>query len=375
MPRLKLLALAIFLASVLPLRGADDGVKSSGGSEPVCNHGGLQGLKHLGKILPLCNGVVHLEISPQTGRITHFARTGGENWIDVNDVAVPAGTDWKPWGGDRIWPYLLQLAPQIFGNRFFDPALEDEPWEIRAYTPLASRGTHTDAGTPASITIVSQPSPHLGIRVTRTITLPAGQAAVLHDVLLERLPDPPESLPQQHRGFPLHVWAVTSITQADAILLAYDSRVPQSAYGEPYKWWPSISPQRPDVALLSSAPSALPQEQALLIPWPSPQSGALKVGTYGTWIAALRGGEAFVQSIDYDPRALYLDESSLQAYLEPARGLYEIETLSPSWFLLPGQSRNWKIRWQLMPLHKDFKLPLHKLPPQAQPAHHTTDAP
>ncbi len=67
----------------------------------------------------------------------------------------------------------------------------------------------------------------------------------------------------------------------------------------------------------------------------------------------LKKSSAFLQTIAYDPAAFYPDESSLQFYSEAGRGLHELETLSPSWFLRAGESREWTIRWTLLDFPED----------------------
>ncbi|AHF90462.1 hypothetical protein OPIT5_09885 [Opitutaceae bacterium TAV5] len=295
-------------------------------------------LRRAGPVLTLDNGCITLEVAPDAGRVTRFARHGEPDRIAFDDRAVPSGTDWKPWGGDRIWPMFLQLSPQIYGAHNFDPAFDDQPWAVMEHNPAATLAS------PARLTLRSRDSRHLALRIIRTITLEAGRAEVLHTVRFECLADSP---------YPVHVWAVTAVRAGDYVLMEHDRRVRPAAEGESFKWWPALSPVRPAAFPLPGA--AAPR--ALHVPWPAAASAAapLKVGTWGRWIALVSGGSAFVQTVRYDPAALYLDESNLQTWLEPGRAIYEIETLGPTWFLRAGESREWTVRWRLV----DFPPSLH----------------
>jgi len=271
---------------------------------------------HLGPVERITNGIVTLGVAPRVGRIVSFRRSGGTEWLKVNDVAPPTGWNWNPWGGDRVWPTCQLLCQQIYGNGGFDPVIDGGPWEI------TGRGRNF-------IELLSGGSQPLGIRIRRRIELPAGLPAAVHTFRLESIGP---------RRFPVHLWTVTEIREPEKILLETDRRVPHAG-SKPFRKWPEHTPAPPEVAEIDEGRSLA---VGLGV--------SMKIGTYGRWIAALRGGEAFLQSISYDPKAVYLEASSLQIYAETKRSIYEIETLSPTWFPGSGGDFSWVVRWELVPL-------------------------
>ncbi len=276
--------------------------------------------RHLGPIVTLNNGSVVVRVAPAIGRIVGFQRPPEDNWLAVTDEATPPEADYKPWGGDRIWPLLIPYAPQALGHTNFDLAIESGPWTV------------TESG-PRVLEMTSPDSPRLKLRIVRRVELPATGNAVIHRIRLERFADNP---------FPVQVWAVTSINPADAVLMDRDPRIRQ-VDAQPYKTWLHVWPEEPRARLF-------PPPGALRVEFPR---ATIKIATYGTWIALLKKSSAFLQTIAYDPAAFYPDESSLQFYSEAGRGLHELETLSPSWFLRAGESREWTIRWTLLDFPED----------------------
>lgn len=279
--------------------------------------------RHLGPVETLDNGVVRLEVAPRIGRVVSFRRVDGPEWLAVNDSAPNPGWHWNPWGGDRVWPTAQMLCPQIHGNTGFDPVIDGQPWEI------VERGEHF-------LELRSGESKDLGIRIRRRIELPAGTAAAVHEFRVESAGP---------RRFPVHVWTVTGVLDPEKILLETDRRVPHFGF-KPFKWWHENSPAMPVVEEIDSG-------RSLAVTMADDK----KIGTYGRWIAALRGGEMFLQTIPYDSGALYLEASSLQVFTEKKRAIYEMETLSPTW--LPGkdESFSWTVRWELIALPKEDAVP------------------
>lgn len=275
---------------------------------------------HLGPIVTLDNGSVAVRVASALGRVIGFQRPGEENWLMVTDEPAAPDIDYKPWGGDRIWPLLLQYAPQAYGGSNFDLAIEGGPWTVIASGPRF-------------LEIKSPDSPQLGLRIIRRVELPATGTEVVHRIRLERFTENP---------FPVQVWAVTSIRPADAILMERDPRIRQ-VNAAPFKRWLHVWPEEPRATLL-------PKSRALRVEFPR---ATIKVATYGAWIAVLKSSSAFLQTTAYDPGAFYPDESSLQFYSETGRGLHELETLSPSWFLRAGESREWTVRWTLLDFPAD----------------------
>lgn len=271
--------------------------------------------KHLGPILTLDNGVVAVDIATTLGRITGFQRPGEDNWIQIFDEAASPKTDYKPWGGDRVWPLLIQFAPQAYGAPNFDLAIETGPWAVTA------SGANF-------IELRSPDSAPLGLRIIRRVELPPGRAEVINRIRLERFADNP---------FPVQVWAVTSIPRVDTVYAERDATVRQND-DTGFKRWPAAFTEEPRATKLA-------QGRVLRLEFAREKT---KAGTYGRWIAAVRADSAFLQTVAYDPSAFYPDESNLQLYSEVARDYHELETLSPSWHLRAGEHRDWTVRWTLV---------------------------
>lgn len=278
--------------------------------------------KHLGPILTLDNGVVTVDIATTLGRITGFHRPGEDDWIQIFDEPAYPEIDYKPWGGDRVWPLLVQYAPQVYGVPNFDHAIETGPWTL------------TDSG-PRFVELRSPDSASLGLRIIRRVELSPGQAEVINQIRIERFADNP---------FPVQAWVVTTIPRGDAAYLERDATVRQND-GTAFKRWPHAFTEEPRATLLADG-------RALRVEF---SRDKIKAGAYGRWIAVTRGRSAFLQTIAYHRRAFYPDESSLQFYSEIARGYHELETLSPSLHLRAGEYRDWTVRWTLtdFPSHAD----------------------
>jgi len=274
----------------------------------------LEPFKHLGEVEAIDNGVIRLGVAPRVGRIVSLQKPGGREWIAVTDAPPPPGWHWNPWGGDRIWPTAQFLNYQIYGNNGEDPVIDGKPWKVVSRTKT-------------SIELESGLSPELGLVVTRRVELPPGRAEVIQTFRLER---------RQPSAFPVQAWVITVIPKADAILMESDEKVVHPNR-KPFTWWKEQSDGLPPAALLDSTRIL----KVDLAP-------AMKVGTYGRWIAGLAGNEAFLQTITYLPKELYLEASNLQTFWDPKTGICELETLSPSWNLREGESRSWTVRWQLV---------------------------
>lgn len=271
--------------------------------------------RHLGPVTTLDNGIITVEIATDLGRIIGFHRHHESDWLHISDKPAAPGTDYKPWGGDRVWPLLVQFAPQAYGAPNFDLAIETGPWTVTAFGPLFVELRSPDSGP-------------LGLHIIRRVELPPDRAEVLHHIRLERFAGSP---------FPVQVWAVTSIPVGDAVFMDRQSTVRQNEKIA-FKRWLSLWPEQPRARLLAD-------DRVLRVEF---ARTCIKAGTYGRWIAVTRGGSAFLQTTAYDPSAFYPDESNLQFYSEVARDSHEIETLSPSWFLRAGEHREWSIRWTLV---------------------------
>lgn len=272
----------------------------------------------LGPVEIIKNGVVELAVAAHVGRVVSFRRTPGSEWLAVNDARPNPEWHWNPWGGDRVWPTPQALCPQIYGNTGFDPVIDGQPWEI------LEKGANF-------LMMRSRESQALGVRVWRRIELPEGEPVAVHDFRLEATGP---------RRFPTHVWTVSQVLDPDALFVETDRHIPHFGLKPfPFKWWPEYS---------AGPPQTQTRHQGRALEIRADQN--LKLGTYGRWIAAVRGQEAFLQTISYNPTELYLEASNLQVYADTARSIYEIETLSPTWSPNSDTMFFWKVRWDLFSL-------------------------
>jgi len=293
----------------------------------LCGHAEF---KHLGPVTTLDNGAVTLEVALRVGRVVSYQRPGERNWLVTHDEAPRPGWNWNPWGGDRLWPTSQALNPQIHGNKGFDPVIDGKPWTLISKTAT-------------SLEMRSGFSPDLGLQVTHRIELIGKTSGVLHTYIVERVA-------QNH--FPIHVWTVTGVRKGDYMLMESDPRVAHEG-GKPCKVWTGGDyAAAPDVSLL-------PDTRTLQVR-PSPSDQSLKVGTYGRWIALVESESAFLQDIAYLPDHLYLDACNLEAFISTRLATYELETLSPSWFLGKGETRQWTVRWQLVDFPEKMRSPAER---------------
>ena len=285
----------------------------------------------LGPVETLTNGAVSLDVALRVGRIVSFHRPGEPDWLVVHDEVPHPGWNWNPWGGDRMWPTSQPLNYQIYRNNGFDPVIDGKPWALISKTAT-------------TLEMRSGISPELGLQVTHRIELVGKTAEVIHTYRVTRVGE---------SNFPVHIWTVTGVRSGDYMLMESDPRVKHDGY-KPYRTWTGQDFTAPPAATL------LPDTRILqVLP---PKTDSMKLGTYGRWIALVSGGSAFWQSVHYLPDQVYLDACNLEAFMNANTATHELETLSPSWFLAKGESREWTVRWRLV----DF--PAEAANPAAQAA-------
>lgn len=283
----------------------------------------LQATHWHGPTLTLKNDLCSVEIAPRIGRVISFCRNGTPNWFaPLPEKPLAPNQAWPSYNGDKLWPTAQFLWPQIYGDMIPDPNMDKGNWQVAASDLL-------------SVTLVSEISAPLGLRATRKITLHATKAELTQRYTLLRV------LPSQ---YPVCVWTVSSCALADYIALDCQTS-PRHAGGRKYHTFGNRTYPLPNVSEIQGA-------QSLRFDWPA--SGSSKVGTYGNWVALVRGAEAFMQTVDWDQSACYLEESSLQAWVGIENGFCEIETSSPYWHLRVGEQRDWEIKWELV---SDFSPP------------------
>lgn len=273
----------------------------------------------------LGNGHVEVGVAPGVGRIVRFAPAGGENVLWV----APAGAYDHPFvaygrtyvnvGGDKVWPTVQALWPRAYGGGDWPPeaAIDGSPWTLVEHSP-------------GRIVIESPVSPALGVRVRRTIALPANAPRVEITNELTRV---------KPSVFPVHLWTVTQAVPPAAVMLDIAA---DRAAAPPFVHLSDPAAVAPHLATVAD-------DEA--VRWRLDQVGDAKLGTLGRWVAALYPDTIFLQSTGFDPRAAYPDASSVQVY---SSGDYtELELLSPFVHLQPGQTLTNRVTWQLLPRPAD----------------------
>lgn len=265
------------------------------------------------------NGLIRLAVSPRVGRVVDFGFRDQPNllWINTTDALknpVKAhGRTYANHGGDKLWPLIHPLWDRAYGGLWPpDGVLDGKPWSVLNQGPW-------------HVTLQSEESPALGVILQRRIEVAPDQPVVRIRNTIRRVTANP---------FPVTAWQVTQIPLPDLILLDIDPHRPRpdlsfTHFAEPRRY------AREDLHTLD--------DTALL--WRPTNLHALKLGTLGSWHASRAGSTLFIQTSHFDPAASYPDLSSVQAYSDAKYA--EVELLSPSVHLQPGQMLENHVVWQL----------------------------
>lgn len=267
----------------------------------------------------LQNGHVHVAVSPRAGRIVAFGPAGGRNllWINTPPGDTPYQRDGRPYinfGGDKIWPLVQSLWPRAYSGPDWPPegVLDGQPWE------LVDHGKH-------HVVMQSPLSPHLGIRIHREIRLsPVQGRVVIHNRLIQ----------EQPTLYPVTIWSISQVYAPPFSLLDI---APDRPIEQPWvKLSNTLASDRVQVA-----------DDRSWVRFDYVAGEGQKIGTLGHWVAGAWEDYVFIQTTHYDPTAAYLDGSSIQVYYD--ENYLELELLSPSRHLQPGQSLANTVNWWLIP--------------------------
>ncbi|MDZ4200470.1 MAG: DUF4380 domain-containing protein [Kiritimatiellia bacterium] len=272
------------------------------------------------------NGMVRLAVAPSVGRIVEFGPVAGRNllWLNTEGAVeeLKKGTAWINYGGDKVWPAFQSMWARVLptGGTFPpDPALDGSAWELIEQQPRR-------------LVLRSPEAPQLGIRIVREIELHESDPVVVIRSTIERIAP---------SVFPVQVWAVSQALPAKYILMSVEQRFPQGPLGrEEYAIWGKWSRD-----VVTENITSLPDRRA--IRWDPRHSGGAKVGTLGTWCAAVYDDWVLVHRTSFDPEGSYPDASNIQVYADT---LYvELETLGPQKHPRPGESIRQTVVWELIP--------------------------
>lgn len=225
---------------------------------------------------------------------------------------------YKAYGGDRF--LNSQHYDWFFSmNRFDRPdeSVDGNPWTLVDKQEF-------------KIVIRSNVSKYLGVQCTRTIELSRNTPQVFIRMEIKQI---------RPTVFPVMAWTLSMVKIPRFVLLDAPRSYP--AFGR--NW----SDMRRGTSGEAVSPS--PAGTVLFKPWnfePKP-----KIGTMGVWLAAVYDRTAFIQQTEFFPQRCYPDGASLEVFTDGR--IYEIETLSPSAHLQPGQSLTHQMTWTLLALPEE----------------------
>lgn len=273
------------------------------------------------------NGVVRLAVAPSVGRAVAFGYLGQENllWINTDDIYdKPAGPKtYYNVGGDKLWVAPQPLWKNAFGHNQWPPegVIDGGAWTL----------VEREAD---SITIQSPESPHYGIVVRRTFSLPVSKSqAVITNQILRIKANP----------HPVQLWTVTQIKEPAAAVLDVAKDGPEMSTA--YVKMTDETPAKVDgyVQMIGEGDA---------VEWTQQGDAHAKLGSLGRWVAGVYDGVIFRQSTSFDANAAYPEASSVQVYR--AGNYTELELLSPLIQLAPGESLSNTVTWALVELSKEF---------------------
>jgi hypothetical protein len=313
-PRIALSAVAVMVALLLP--------GCSTPTEPPGPSGFLLQTNYHGweDALWLSNGKVEAIIVPSIGRVMEFRRAGqdeGPFWQNpalLGEPADPSATEWKNFGGDKVWP-----APQShWGDHARTnwpppPGFDAVPYEVEIDGWVVTMRSPIDVD--------------YGVRVTRRIELDANQPVMRITSSFEKVNEPTVD--------GLSVWVVTQLDDPVAIYapLPLESRFPQQFN-----------------VMLERRPPSVQVRNGVLSLRRDPEN-AYKIGLdTGSllWV-----GEREILRIDSArlPYSEYTDDgASAEIYTSPNPLPYvELEMLSPVKQLREGETLRRQVRYTLLP--------------------------
>ncbi len=274
----------------------------------------------------ITDGRTEAIIVPQLGgRLMHYGRVGGPNFIWTGEPGTERGEDALMWGGDKTY-----IGPHTMW-KFTQPTM----WPPPAPNTQTCDATILEGG---RLRTISPPWPAYQARVIRETAFdPNGDLVITHTI--EKVPG------SLILGA---VWTVTQTIPTDAV---YAPVNPKSPYKNSIFWFGTPPP-------MDQLGASLPVPSLLQI---RPVTGTVyKLGVHPAKpaLAALKDGVAFVQQAEPQegqyPEGADGAGMSVEIYhhpLPPPREYTELEFLSPLRRLDEGASLT--VRWRLQDIPKD----------------------
>lgn len=259
----------------------------------------------------LANDHVRVGVAPAIGRVVWFGATGADNLLWMSDAPPSPADVYVNWGGDKLWPAPQAVWAEAFGQRADwppDGVIDGESWRVVEATD-------------DRLVIESHVNRDLQVRARRAIELLPDHPAVRMVNTLTRVAP---------NRFPVHVWTVTQVRPPSFILMgtAPDATPWVSLLSDPE--------QKAHVMRIN--------DQAICF---RPPAGKLKIGTRGGWVASVWDDVVLVEHTAVDPAGVYADGTSAQVYTSPDYA--ELELLSPTTQLQPGETLSNTVTWRLLP--------------------------
>lgn len=263
----------------------------------------------------LDNGIVHLEVAPEIGRITWFGWSHGGNLLWSGDYEKAredrAKGEWGNYGGDKLWPAQQAKWPDIMPRSWPpDEFIDGSPWTVVKKEKL-------------SVVIESPVSKYLGIQVRREIRLIRGAPEVVIKNTITRV---------EPNRYPVQIWTVTQVVPPTYVLL-------------------DIAEANSDGRLVTElCPGSIPLTKIMMndtvAQFRTPTEKSRKIGALGQWIAGVYDACVLLQRTTYRKKALYPDKANVEVYSEPR--YVEMEVLSPEVLIKPGEHISNRVTWRLL---------------------------
>lgn len=288
----------------------------------------------------LDNGYVQCRISPAIGRVVWFGLPGETNmiwinphWQDQNHATMKDGQSYVNYGGDKVWVYPQELWEDATGHKLWPPdgTIDGKPWSIvkQDKTALVMQSQHSDV---------------FGINVQRTFTLTPDRPEMIIDNVIRR---------DQSNPLPVMIWSVTQIVTPKAVLLDLDAkRTRQMADFR-------IMDESSYVDVKSLIQRLGGENGCVKLNLDQTEFSKLKIGTFGSWIAAIYDDCIFVELTKLQTDAAYPKVSNMQFYQHSQGEYAELETLSPMNMLSVGGELQCQVIWQIRKKYESDTINYH----------------